>query len=465
MMGIVLTLLAACGGSPWRYSPAAPGSAGNLVAAGGNGQVSLSWTPGQNAAAYAVYYATAPGVTVATGTRTANVTGTSTIVTGLTNGVTYYFAVASVNSAGESPLSNEVSATPAAPMPFSPADLQGTWYFNGLVTGPGSGWLRGIVAIDGGGNVTVTSYLDNAGGTTAPVGLFTVMAITADGTVTQPGSGNGFHGTLANGQYRDLLVATATPVTGSQMQIVLQKRVPGITYTVSDIRGTGRLVAGPLLFVYHQLASGSRTEWEHAAGQVGQDQAVTFNDIAAPSSPILPGGGSKVTSLAITADGVVTETPIAGVLPQPTALLSWGVMSADKMTVVGTATDSSGAFVLRIIQFIHPPAIPLTPATYTLENLSGTYSFHALENGVTPLWTYGELGVDPSGATSYTAYSDSNGSSAFPAPLSLSLDQQGTVLQPADPSYNGQLSYFGDLMVATETSSPGAYKLGISLKR
>jgi hypothetical protein len=465
--GIAFTLLlGACGnGSPWRYSPAEPGAPASLTAAAGNGQVSLSWSPGANAAAYAVYYATVPGVTVASGTRIPNVTGTSTIVTGLTNGTSYYFAVAAVNSAGESPLSNEASATPALPVPFLPSDLQGTWYFNALVNGPGAGWMRGVLAIDGGGNAAVTSFLDSAGSTAAPAGLFTVMAITPDGTVTQPGSSGGFHGTLSAGQYRDLLVGTASTGTTSQLLVILQKRVPGITYTVSDIRGTGRLVAGPLSFVYHQLASGAHSAWEYATGQIGQDQAVTYLSIDSPTSPPLPGGGGKVTAMAITADGIVTETPVAGVLPQPAALLSWGVMSADKLTVVGTATDSDGGYVLRVVQFVHPPAIPLTPTTYTLGNLAGAYGFHDLVNGGSPLWAQGDLDIDPSGTAAYAAYNDSSGNSALPSPLALSLDQQGMVQQPGEPSFNGQLSYFTDLMVATETDASGAYSLGIYLKR
>jgi len=35
----------------------------------------------------------------------------------------------------------------------------------------------------------------------------------------------------------------------------------------------------------------------------------------------------------------------------------------------------------------------------------------------------------------------------------------------ADPSYNGQLSYFNDLIVATRTDSPGVHSVSIALKR
>jgi hypothetical protein len=456
--------LAACGDSPWHFDPGPPGSPSGLTAAPGNGQVALSWSTATNAAAYNVYYATTPGVEKNTSSKISTITSTSSIVTGLTNGVTYYFAVAAINSNSESPLSNEVSATPVAPAAFQQADLQGTWYFNVLSGGTGAAWMRGIAAIDGTGNVTVTMFLNSAGVAVAPAGLFTTMTILPDGTVSQIGSD--FHGVLSANQYKDMLVGTASFGGTSPMLAILQKRVPGITYSSSDIKGTGKLVAGPLTFVYHQLSSGGDQEWEYAAGQIGQDQAITYSSINAPSAPVLPGGsGNKAVTLAITADGIISETPIAGALPQPTALLTWGVMSADKMTIIGTATNTSGAYVLRVIQFIHPPSISLTPSTYVLSDLAAHYSFHNLNSGASPLWAYGNLAIDGSGTAAFSSYQDQGGSTVLPAPDALSLDQQGALTISGNSSYNGQLSYFDDMMVATRTNAPGVYSLSIALKR
>lgn len=453
----------ACSDDPWRFDPGPPGTPSGLAVTAGNGQVALSWSASPKAAAYNVYYAASPGVGKSTGTKISNIMNTSTIVTGLANGRTCYFAVAAMNSSGESPLSNEVLATPVAPAAFQQSDLQGTWYFNILVNGSGAAWMRGIAAIDGAGNVSVTSFFDSAGTTAAPANLFTTMAILPDGTVSQ--SGSDFHGVLAANQYKDMLVGTASPGGTSGMIAILQKRVPGITFSSSDIKGTGRLVAGPLPFAYHQLSSGVHRDWEYAVGQIGQDQAVTYTSITAPTAPVLPGGGSKVVTLSITPDGTVSETPIAGAVPQPNALLTWGVMSADKMTIVGTATDTSGAFVLRVIQFIHPPSIALTPSTYVLGNLAGSYSIHQLINGASPLWANGDLSIDGSGTEAFSSYLDSGGSAVLPPPTALSLDQQGALKISADPSYNGQLSYFYDMVVSTRTDSPGIYSFGVALKR
>jgi fibronectin type 3 domain-containing protein len=89
-----------------------------LVASGGNGQVTLSWAaPSSNGGSaitgYNVYRGTTAGGESAT--PVASVTGLSFTDTGLTNGTTYYYTVAAVNSAGTSAHSGEASTTPSAP--------------------------------------------------------------------------------------------------------------------------------------------------------------------------------------------------------------------------------------------------------------------------------------------------------------------------------------------------------------
>jgi hypothetical protein len=93
--------------------PAAPVVADPPVA--GQGQVSLSWSAVTGATGYQVYVSTTSGsgYTAAGGP----VAGTSTTVTGLTNGTPYYFVVRAVNGYGESLNSNEVAGTPSAGPP------------------------------------------------------------------------------------------------------------------------------------------------------------------------------------------------------------------------------------------------------------------------------------------------------------------------------------------------------------
>jgi fibronectin type 3 domain-containing protein len=96
-----------------------------LTATAGNAQVSLSWTASTGATSYNVYRGTSAGGESPTPIAT-SVTATSYLNTGLTNGTTYYYKVAAVNSAGTSALSAEVSATPKVSPPPAPTGLTAT---------------------------------------------------------------------------------------------------------------------------------------------------------------------------------------------------------------------------------------------------------------------------------------------------------------------------------------------------
>lgn len=91
--------------------PAAPTG---LTATAGNGSVSLAWSASSGAATYNVYEGTSSGAESGQPLKE-GITGTSTTITGLTNGTTYYFTVAAVDTGGTSAASNQASAKPAAP--------------------------------------------------------------------------------------------------------------------------------------------------------------------------------------------------------------------------------------------------------------------------------------------------------------------------------------------------------------
>ena len=89
--------------------PAAPTGL-TATAAKQAGSINLSWTASAGATSYNVKRATVSGgpyTTIATG-----VTTTTFKNTGLTSGVTYFYVVSALNTAGESPNSNQGSATP-----------------------------------------------------------------------------------------------------------------------------------------------------------------------------------------------------------------------------------------------------------------------------------------------------------------------------------------------------------------
>ena len=104
-----------------------PGLPNGLTASPGNGKVTLSWkAPGSDGgtgiSGYEIYRGTSPGGESGTPVNASLVAGTSSTVTGLTNGTRYYFTVAAVNKAKlQSAKSGEASATPSAGASARPA--------------------------------------------------------------------------------------------------------------------------------------------------------------------------------------------------------------------------------------------------------------------------------------------------------------------------------------------------------
>ncbi len=90
----------------------------DLSAVAGADTVTLTWSTPASASAsaiegYDVYEGTSSGGESSSAVNgTTLISGTSYMVSGLTNGVTYYFVVKAMNSVGISPASNEASATP-----------------------------------------------------------------------------------------------------------------------------------------------------------------------------------------------------------------------------------------------------------------------------------------------------------------------------------------------------------------
>src|SRR5713226_3270307 len=92
--------------------PAAPTG---LKAVAGNNQVSLSWTASSGASTYNVKRTVTSGLNYAF--VASGLTATSFTDTTVTNGTKYFYVVSAQNAAGESPNSNEVSATPGSGPP------------------------------------------------------------------------------------------------------------------------------------------------------------------------------------------------------------------------------------------------------------------------------------------------------------------------------------------------------------
>ena len=96
----------------------APGSPRNLTAAGGNGEVVLTWEAPENDGGFAItdyeVRINGRGSWISTGSI-----HTTHTVTGLTNGTAYVFEMRAVNRIGRSRASNRAEATPIAPEVFT----------------------------------------------------------------------------------------------------------------------------------------------------------------------------------------------------------------------------------------------------------------------------------------------------------------------------------------------------------
>jgi len=104
-----------------------------VTAVSAPGQVTLTWSPEVNAASYNLYWGSAPGITNAS-TQVLNVTSPY-VQTGLTDGLTYYFRVSTVNAFPGEALAPEVASflyvggnpagnfTQKAALPGGPATL------------------------------------------------------------------------------------------------------------------------------------------------------------------------------------------------------------------------------------------------------------------------------------------------------------------------------------------------------
>ncbi|HVT35636.1 MAG TPA: fibronectin type III domain-containing protein, partial [Nevskiaceae bacterium] len=107
---------------PAHPQPPPPPAPKGLTATAGDGKANLSWSAADRAVTYSVLQGPAPGSESAAPVKS-GITGTTTTISGLVNGTTYYFVVEAKNGGGISPLSNERAVTPQPPRPAAPKNL------------------------------------------------------------------------------------------------------------------------------------------------------------------------------------------------------------------------------------------------------------------------------------------------------------------------------------------------------
>ena len=210
--------------------PTVPAAPTGLTATAGDGQVTLAWNASAGATSYTVKRATTSGGPY---TNVATVTTTSFTDTGLTNGTTYYYVVSASNSAGESPNSAPVSATPTAGGPTVPAAP------------------TGLTATAGNGQVTL-AWNASAGATSYTVkrattsgGPYTNVATVTTTSFTDTGLTNGttyyyvVSASNSAGESPNSAPVSATPTGGpggGTGNLVLQYRAADANATDNQIK-------------------------------------------------------------------------------------------------------------------------------------------------------------------------------------------------------------------------------------
>lgn len=183
-----------------------PSAPVGLAATAGNGSVALTWGASSGATSYNVYRGAISGGEGSTSYATA-ISGTTYTDTGVTNGTTYYYTVAAVNSAGTSPQSGEVSATPTA---------------GGTSTGGGT---------TGGGTTGGTS----GGGTTGGGSTTTATMIDCGGAASGSWSADaGFSGGSAI-SVTNAINLSGAPYPAPTQAVMQTERDGNVTYTVTGL--------------------------------------------------------------------------------------------------------------------------------------------------------------------------------------------------------------------------------------
>ena len=130
----------------------APYAASGLTAAGGNGQIVLSWTAGSGATSYKLYRSTASGFESSNAAPViTGITGTSCTNTGLNSGITYYYQVVATNSSGASGFSAEARATTSGTTDLAQFNFESS----------SQGWTGGGGIISGVATSTTQHYAGN----------------------------------------------------------------------------------------------------------------------------------------------------------------------------------------------------------------------------------------------------------------------------------------------------------------
>jgi hypothetical protein len=330
-----------------------------------------------------------------------------------------------------------VIAIPIQAAIFTTRDLEGTWEVHMLTTGDypqWTGWMYGTLNIDINGNGSFLSIKRSDGNSALPKGV--IAAISPTGLVTFPGTD--FYGVI-NSQ-KDMIIGVMSDGGGGYDMVIYTKHGTS-TYTTSELEGTWYLNA---------LDSGDAPQkpgWTHAT--VTMDKSGGF-----VMSPYLNNKGETDAgengTANITADGIIT---ISG---RPSA---HGIINPGKDMIVLTMDTNNGGYDMSIMT-------KQGPSAFTTSDLKGSWEFLALTSGDYPQYigfAHGIQTIDADGKWSFTSMTRSNGDSALPEDLTVSILPSGVVTYTGT-DFHGIMNSRKDIIVGVMTDGGDGYDMLISVR-
>jgi fibronectin type 3 domain-containing protein len=352
----------------------------NLVATAADGQLTASWqAPSSNGgsaiSSYRVAYSTDGGTTFSADVV---VTGTTAVITGLTNGTAVVVRVIPVNAGG-----NGAAVTSA---PATPRTVAGASTSVVATAGNGQVSLTWIAPTDNGGSAITGYHVERAVGSAGP---WTRIATVATTTYVTTGLTNGT--TYA---FRILTTNSAGAGAATEPVLVTPATTPGAPTTVATVAGDGFVTltwaapssnGGAIVTSYLIEQSTDGTTWTTAATTSARDFTVTglANGTAyrfRVSAVNAAGTGASAQASATVTPSAKAASP-AGVVATPTngaITLTWSAPtdtggSALTGYVVEQSTDGGVTWTSA--------ATTATPST-TLTGLTNgtTYSYRVRAN-------------------------------------------------------------------------------------
>ena len=332
------------------FGPPAPLAPVDVVATAGNASVGLAWNAAAYASSYNIKRGTTPAGPYSTIASPATVTFSDSTAA---NGVTYYYVITAVNSAGESAQSPEVSSTPSQMLlPTGWIDLD-----IGDVGYPGSAsWSAGIYTLQGSG-ADIWSTADGCNysyETVSGDGTMLARVVSISSTTSSTKAGVMFReSTESNARY---VVVAVTPSNG----ITFEYR----TATGGSAVKASSVSAGPPSWVklarsgtsFSAFYSANGTAWTQIGGAIAVPMATDLlaglevcahNNAALASAAFsnvaTTGFGSPVTPTGLTATATLGGVNLAwNTVPTATSynVKRSTVSGSSYSTIVSSATTS-----------------------------------------------------------------------------------------------------------------------------